>query len=117
MNRAYIFYGWKIDARYAFELFESLDEDEMYNWFSTELAPNIFLSHNCPAPGLLLHECDFYITLGPTRLIPHDPDEFYELLRDRELLEEGWRICKNLCCLPRDVRMTQPEITAVTHFF
>lgn len=117
MNRAFIFYGWKIDSKCAFDFLETLDESEFYNWSDTELAPDVFLSHNCPAPGLMLQECDFYITLGRTRILPYDPDDLFDLLRDRRLLEEGWRVCKQFCGLPHDVKMTEPEIFAVTHFY
>ncbi len=117
MNRAYIFYGWKIEPVYALNVLASYDADEMYSWFNTELAPNVYLSHACPANGLSVYQSDFYITLGPTRDQPYDPDDMFDLIRDRKLLQSGWEICKEICHLPHDVKMSHPEIFAVVHFY
>jgi hypothetical protein len=117
MNQCYILYGWKIDVMCALKILETLDEEEYYHWHNTELAPGVYLSYNCPAPGLNFIESDFYITLGPPRVSTYDPDDLFDLLRDRNLLERGWKVCKQVCNLPHDVKMTYPDIFAVTHFY
>lgn len=121
MNRNFLYYGWKIDTTYALEYIYATEEDPC-DWEESEIVPGVFLRHACPAPGIMFQECDFYIVLSPlcsmpTEARPIDPDELFDVLRDRELLEEGWRVCRNLCCIPHDVRPTPPEIFAITHFY
>jgi hypothetical protein len=123
MNSNFVYYGWKIDAQFALDfIYAPSSSEDPEDWEESEIVPGVFLKYACPAPGLMFQDCDFYIVLGdvcrrPTDIKPIDPDDLYELLRDRELLEEGWRICRNLLGLPRDVQTTPPEIYAVTHFW
>lgn len=116
MNRAYLYYGWKVDANLALRYLE--DENvNAFDWFYIQLDESVFLTHACPAPGLNLFECDFYIVMDEPRRLPYDPDDMFEMLRDRQLLERAWDACKHVCKLPRDVRYTSPEIHAVVHFY
>lgn len=116
MNCAYLFFGWKIDSSVALRYLEDEGVD-MYHWFYTEIDDNVFLTHACPAPGLNLSECDFYVVMGEPCGLPYDPDDLFVLLRDRALRERAWDACRRVCQFPRDVRFTSPEIHAVVHFY
>lgn len=120
MNSKFVYYGWKIDTAAAIDYIHALEDPE--SWTETEIVPEVFLKYACPAPGLMFQDCDFYIVMSPlclrnTDVTPIDPDDLFDVLRDRKLLEEGWRICRNMCCIPHDVRPTPPSIYAVTHFW
>ncbi len=123
LSHNFLFYGWKIDYHFALDfIYAPSATEDPEEWEESEIVPGVFLKYVCPTPGLMLQECDFFIVMGdvcrrPTDIIPIDPDDLYELLRDRELLDEGWRICRNLLGLPRDVNPTPPEIYAVTHYY
>ncbi len=116
MNCAYLYFGWKVDAGLALRYLEDENID-VYNWFCTEIDTNVFLTHTCPASGLNLFDCDFYVVMGKPRFIPYDPDDLFDLLTDRELLDRAWSACRRVCHFPRDVRFTPPEIHAVVHFY
>lgn len=125
MNSNFVYYGWKVETQYALEYIYALGDNKYEDpetWQETEIVPGVFLKYACPVPGLMFQECNFYIVMSKlcsqsTDTVPIDPDDLFEVLRDRELLEEGWRICKNLCCIPDDASPTPPEIYAITHFW
>lgn len=116
MNRAYIFYGWKVDADLALRFLEEETVD-LTDWFFTEIDEHVFLTHACPANGLNLFECDFYVIMNLPCGLPIDPDALFDLLRDRNLLERAWRACRRVCNLPSNVSFTPPEVHAVVHFY
>lgn len=116
MNRAYLFFGWKIDTGLALRYLEEEIADQ-YDWFYSEIDDNVFLTHACPASGLNIFDCEFYVVMGEPRILPYDPDDMFDLLRDRALLDRAWGVCKRVCRFPPDVRFTSPEIHAVVHFY
>jgi hypothetical protein len=116
MNRAYLFFGWKIDAGLALRYLEEENADQ-YDWFYSEIDDNVFLTHACPASGLNIFDCDFYVVMGEPRNLPYDADDMFDMLRDRALLERAWAACRRVCRFPPDVRFTSPEIHAVVHFY
>jgi hypothetical protein len=128
LSNNFLFYGWKIDYHFALDYvyapsrIDDEEEEDPEEWQESEIVPGVFLKYVCPTPGLMLQECDFFIVIGdlcrrPTDIFPIDPDDLFDLLRDRELAEEGWRICRNLLGLPHDVRKTPPSMYAVTHYY
>lgn len=121
MNSNFVFYGWKIDTTFAFNYIYTQVEDPE-TWEETEIIKDVFLKYACPAPGLVFQECDFYIVMSKvcsqqTDVVPIDPDDLFEVLRDRELLEDGSRVYRNLCCCNDVQVILLPSIYAVTHFW